>query len=459
MSTIQTIESLRASIAGTLIEPDHPEYDDARKVHNGMIDKRPGLIARCANAADVAAVARFASSNGMILAVRGGGHSGAGLGTCDGGVLIDLSGMRGVSVDPTARTARVAGGSTWGDVDAATAPFGLSVPCGIISTTGVGGLTLGGGHGYLTRKYGLTIDNLLGADVVLADGSQVTANATEHPDLFWALRGGGGNFGVVTSFLFQARPVSAIVGGPMLWPLGEAAKMMRFFTDALADIPEDIYGFFATLVVPPVPPFPEALHLTKACGIVWCSLADEQTTASVLDRFRAHAAPSVDFVGPMTMPAINGMFDALYPKGLQMYWKGDFFSAVSDPAIALHVRHGAELPTMLSTMHMYPIDGAAARVGTDETAWSYRDATYSGVIVGVDADPANAPRVSAWARDYWQDLHPHSCGGAYVNFIGADEGQERVRSTYRDHYARLASIKGKYDPQNLFRVNHNIWPA
>ena len=456
MSTQGSIETLRAALKGKLVIPGDPEYDAARAVHNAMIDKRPAAVVQCAEVDDVVRCLRFAREHGMATAIRGGRHNGGGFGTCDGGLVIDLAGLHAIHVDPVARTVRVEGGATWGEVDKATHVHGLAVPSGVISTTGVGGLTLGGGHGYLTRKYGLTIDNLIGADLVLADGQKVTANATEHPDLFWAIRGGGGNFGVVTAFHFKAHPVHTVIGGPMIWPLAAAPEVMRFYLEAIAGAPDDIYGFFATMTVPPGPPFPEPLHLTKVCGIVWCFTGAADQAERVLEGFRRFKAPAADFVGPIPMPALNGMFDALYPPGLQWYWKGDFFERVDPAAIALHLKYSEKLPTMHSAMHLYPIDGAASRVGETDTAWAHRRAKFSQVIVGVDPAPANADRIRSWARDYWMALHPHSSGSAYVNFMMADEGEERVRSTYGANYGRLAQAKQKYDPANFFRVNHNI---
>jgi FAD/FMN-containing dehydrogenase len=366
--------------------------------------------------------------------------------------------MRGTRVDPAARTVRVAGGCTWGDVDHATHAFGLATVSGIISTTGVGGLTLGGGHGHLTRKYGLTIDNLLAADVVLADGRFVTASADEHPDLFWALRGGGGNFGVVTSFLFRLHPVSTVLAGPTLWPLERAADVMRWYREFVPAAPEDLNGFFAFLVVPPAPPFPEELHKRKMCGVVWCYTGPAEDADRVFQPIQEFGPPALHGVQAMPYPALQSAFDALYPPGLQWYWRGDFVSELSDAAIALHVEYGSQLPTLHSTMHLYPIDGAVHRVARSETAFSYRDTTWSEVIVGVDPDPANRQRITTWTKDYWEALHPYSDGGAYVNFM-MDESQDRVRATYRENYDRLVGVKNTYDPTNFFRCNQNIKPT
>ncbi len=452
------IEQLVSSVRGDIVQPGDATYDEVRRIHNAMIDKCPALIARCVDVADVIAAVAFAREQRLPLAIRGGGHNGPGLGTVDDGLVLDLSPMKGIRVDPANRTVRVQGGCTWGDVDHATHAFGLATPSGIISTTGVGGLTLGGGLGHLTRKFGLTIDNLLAVDMVLADGRVVTASADEHPDLFWAVRGGGGNFGVVTSFLFRLHPLSTVVGGPTLWELDQAANVMRWYREFITEAPEDLNGFFAFLTVPPAPPFPEHLHLKKMCGVVWCYTGPEEHADQVFAPVRDVGPPALHGVHAMPYPMLQRAFDALYPPGLQWYWKADFVRELGDEAIARHLEHARELPTMHSTMHLYPINGAAHRVGQHETAWSYRDATWAEVIVGVSPDPTDTGRITSWARDYWAALHPYSAGGAYVNMM-MDEGQDRVRAAYRDNYDRLVTIKSTYDPTNLFRVNQNIRPA
>jgi FAD/FMN-containing dehydrogenase len=450
-------DEFRAAFRGELIEPGDAGYDDARAVYNGMIDRQPRLIARCVDTADVIAAVNLARDSGTLLAVRGGGHNAGGLGVWDDALVVDLSAMRSVHVDPAAGTVRVEGGATWGDVDHATHPFGLAVPSGFISTTGVGGLTLGGGLGYLTRQYGFTVDSLLSADLVLADGSFVTASNDEHPDLFWAIRGGGGNFGAVTSFQFRGRPVRNVVGGPTLFPLDRAAEILRFWDRFIAEAPEDINGWFGFLTVPPVDPFPPELQLQKMCGIVWCANCEPDRAQELLAPIR-DLQPALDGVMELPFPALQSVFDALYPKGQQWYWRADFVDELTDEAIAIHLEHAAQLPTPQSTMHLYPIDGAAHRVRNGDTAFSYRDARYGQVIVGVDPDPANNDRMSAWTRDYHDALHPHSAGGAYVNMMMHDEGPDRVRASYRDNYDRLVEVKRRYDPANLFRVNQNIAP-
>jgi FAD/FMN-containing dehydrogenase len=451
------IEQFSHKLRGALVMPKDPGYHETRKVYNGMIDKRPGMFVMCVDVADVMAAVNFGRENELLVAVRGGGHNGGGLGLCDEGMVIDLSGIKFIRVDTTNKTARVGGGNLWGEVDHATHPFGLAVPAGIISTTGVGGLTLGGGVGYLSRKYGLTIDNLLEADMVLADGSFVTVNAKQNTDLFWAIRGGGGNFGIVTSFKFQAHPIKTVFGGPTLWPIEKTQEIMAWYQDFIKNSPEDLNGFFATMIIPG-PPFPEFLHHKQFCGIVWCYTGNmakaKETFAPILAK-----KPIFEHVGEMPYPSIQTLFDGLFPPGLQWYWRGDFFNELNEKISAQHLKYGSKIPTPLSQMHLYPITGAAARVGLEETPWAYRDAQYSGVIVGVDPDPKNADKITRWCKDYWEGLHPYSAGGAYSNFMMNDEGQERVRASYGRNYARLAKIKGHYDPHNLFKVNQNIRPV
>ena len=452
------IDEFKSRFRGEVIAPGDGGYDAARKVYNGMIDRSPGLIARCADVADVIEAVRFGRESDVLVAVRGGGHNGGGLGVCDGGLVIDLSRLNGVRVDPAARTARVEGGCTWGDVDHATHAFGMATPGGMISTTGVGGLTLGGGIGYLTRKYGLTIDNVLEADMVLADGRFVTVGPQQNEDLYWAIRGGGGNFGIVTSFLFRLHPVDTVNAGPMFWPMEQATEVMQFYREFIVNAPEELNGFFAFMTVPPVPIFPEELHMKQVCGIVWCHTGTASQLEEAFKPVRKFRPPIFEFVGAMPHPVLQSMFDGLLPPGLQWYWKADFFNTLSDRAITAHAEHGARMPTPLSTMHLYPINGAAHRVGSADTAFSYRDADFAEVIGGIDPDPANKDRIIGWARAYWEATHPFGAGGAYVNFV-MDEGQETVRASYRGNYSRLAAIKATYDPTNFFKVNQNIQPA
>lgn len=453
-----SVEKLRASFRGQILQAGDNGYDDARKVYNGMIDRRPRLIARCVDVADVMAAVQYGRENSLLTAIRGGGHNGGGLGVCDDGLVIDLSRMRGTRVNPAARTVRVQGGCVGGDMDHATHAFGMATPGGTVSTTGVAGLTLGGGIGHLTRPYGLAIDNLLEVDMVLADGRFVTANKKEHEDLFWAVRGGGGNFGVVTSFEFRLHPVKMVNAGPTFWPIEQTPEVMKAYQEFILAAPEDISGFLAFLTVPPVPLFPPELHGKKMCAIIWCSTATPEKAEKATKAMRTVGKPALDHVGPVPFPALQSLFDPLLPPGLQWYWRADFVKEFSKEAIAAHLTQASKAPAGLSQVHIYPIDGAAHRVGRQDTAFSYRDANFALVIVGVDPEPANGPTVTKWCKDYFDAVHPFSSGGAYVNFM-MDEGQERVKASFRDNYDRLTTLKKKYDPTNFFRVNQNVRPA
>ncbi|HKT81971.1 MAG TPA: FAD-binding oxidoreductase [Vicinamibacterales bacterium] len=456
--TAINIEQLRARVRGSVLQPEDAAYETARKVYNAMIDKRPAIIVQAVDQADVIEAVNFARTNSLLTAVRGGGHNGGGLGTCDDGLVIDLSRMKGIRVDPTARTVRVQGGCTGGDMDHATHAFGMATPGGTVSTTGVAGLTLGGGIGHLTRPYGLAIDSLLEVDVVLADGRAVTANARDNADLFWAVRGGGGNFGVVTSFLFKLHPVSTVVAGPTFWPLEQTSEVMAAYQSFITKAPEDVSGFLAFLTVPPVPLFPPELHNRKVCAIIWCSTAPPERADALTKSMRSVGTPLLDHVGPMPFPVLQSLFDPLLPAGLQWYWRADFAKEFSRESIAKHLEHASKMPAGLSQVHIYPINGAAHRVGTSDTAFSYRDANFAVVIVGVDPNPAKKDEITEWCKSYFDALHPYSAGGAYINFM-MEEGQERVMASFRDNYARLAQVKAKYDPLNVFRVNQNIRPA
>jgi FAD binding domain/Berberine and berberine like len=452
-------QELGSEFAGELIGPDDAAYEDARPVYNAMIDRRPALIARCATPEAVAQVVSFARDRDVPLAIRGGGHNGAGLGSVDDGIVIDLALLKDIEVDPEARTVRVGGGCTWGEVDAATGEHGLATPSGIISTTGVGGLTLGGGLGHLTRKFGLAIDNLLEAEMVLASGERVTASADENPDLYWAIRGGGGNFGVVTSFTFRLHEVGTVIAGPTFWTVEQGGEVLAAYRDFILNAPRELNGFFLFGSVPPGPPFPEELHLRQVSGVVWCYVGSEEDAAKAMaPLLDVLPEPLLHGVQPMPHAALQGAFDAVYPKGQQWYWRADFVKEIPDEAVELHAKWGKAMPTWQSTMHLYPIDGAAHDLSSSDTPWSYRDANWGAVFAGVDGDPANVGAIGDWSRGYQEALHPHSAGGAYVNMM-MDEGQERVRAAYRDNYDRLARIKATYDPGNLFRVNQNIEPA
>jgi FAD/FMN-containing dehydrogenase len=461
MSDVAVVEELgaelRVPVRGDVIEPGDSGYDEARALYNAMIDKRPALIVRCRDVADVIAAVDFARDRGLETAIRGGGHNGGGLGSVDDGLVLDMSTMNNVRVDPGARTVTVGGGALLGDVDHATHAFGLAVPAGIISTTGAAGLTLGGGTGHLTRGHGLTIDNLLSADLVLADGSFVQASEDENEDLFWAIRGGGGNFGVVTSLTYRLVPVGNVVGGPMFWPVERADEILDWYRGFIGEQPESLGGFFNFHSIPPAPPFPEELHLHKMCGVVWCC-TDLERADELLAPARA-LEPALDAVQELPFPVLNSLFDGLYPAGDQWYWRADFVAEIPDEAVALHAEWGAKMATWKSGMHLYPIDGAQQKVGKNDTAWSYRDANFAQVIIGVDPDPALKDEIKEWCVDYFEALHPYNFGGGPLNMMGLEEGQERVQATYRDNYERLTQIKSKYDPDNFFHVNQNIQPA
>ena len=452
------VAELSSSVRGRVIAKSNADYDEARKLYNGMIDKSPHFIVSCADVADVVHAVRFGVEHQLLTAIRSGGHNGPGLGSCNDGLVIDLSGMKGIQINLADRKVVAQAGCTQGDLDHATHPFGLGVPTGIVSTTGLGGLTLGGGHGYLSRKHGLTIDNLVEADVVLADGSLVTASASQNSDLFWAIRGGGGNFGVVTSFTFQAHPVSTIYGGLTFWDISHGREVMHWYSDFLKAAPEELCPFLGLKHVPAAPPFPESIQGQQICALISCF------NGSKAEGEKAHAplselpAPTFQHIGEMPFPMLQGLFDELLPSGLQWYWKGDFFPELTSDAIDLHLEHTSRVPNKTSFVHLYPIDGAVQRVAPSDTAWNCRNATWSMVIAGLAVDPSENEAVAKWAKEYWQALHPHSTGAAYVNFL-MDEGHDRIKSTYGENYNRLREVKRKYDPTNFFRVNQNIEPA
>jgi FAD binding domain/Berberine and berberine like len=456
----QTISTFQQNLRGKLIGRNDTDYDAARALYNGMIDKHPLLIARCVDAADVITAVNFGRDQGLLIAIRGGGHNGPGLGSCDDGLVIDLSTMKSVRVDPVNQTVRVDPGCTSADVDHATHAFGLAVPFGIVSTTGVAGLTLGGGTGYLTRKFGLTIDNLIEADVVLADGSFVTASEDKQADLFWALRGGGGNFGVVTSFLFRAHPVSTVYAGPIFWEATHAKEVMSAYRDFLPTAPEELGTFFGLKAVPSTDPFPKDYWGKRACAVISCYNGTASDGEKLMAKLLNSVPPPIfNWMGAMPFPAIQMLFDPFFPKGLQWYWKGDFVKSLPDDAIDTHIAQAAMAPCELCLTHLYPIDGAVHRVPNDATAWNTRDATWSMVIAGIDPDPKKADALKSWGRAYWKAIHPFNLEGGYLNFMMNDEVEGRVQATFGDNYKRLASVKAKYDPNNLFRVNQNILPA
>jgi FAD/FMN-containing dehydrogenase len=450
-----TVEGLSAAVRGRVVERGDAGYDEARALYNAMIDKRPAAIAYCVDEADVSAAIAYAKGHDLRIAVRSGGHNGGGLGSVDDGLVIDLSQMNTVTVDEQARLVRVGGGTLLKDLLEATHQHGLTVPVGIIGTTGVGGLTLGGGVGHLSRTFGLTVDNLVAATVVLADGSVVQCDTERDADLFWAIRGGGGNFGIVTQFSFRCHPATNVLGGPVFYDLGDAADVLRWYREFVPAQPDELGIWFGFVSVPPGPPFPEELHLRKVAAIVLTQVGDEESPA--LREARSFGTPLMDGVGPMPIPVWNTAFDGVYPAGDQWYWRGDFVEELSDAAIDVHVEYADKLPTWKSTMHLYSIDGAASRPGNDETAWGYRHAKWAQVVAGVDPDPANAAAITEWSKSYSDALKPYVLAGGYSNF--AMDEPDRVQGMYGANYERLARIKAQYDPENVFRVNQNIKPA
>jgi FAD/FMN-containing dehydrogenase len=451
------LDGLREQIRGQVIAEDDAGYDDARKVYNAMHDRRPALVVRCANPGDVIAAVNYGREQGGDLSIRGGSHSAPGFGTNDGGIVIDLSPMKGIRVDPRNQTARAEGGCTWGDFNHATYAFGLATTGGIISTTGIAGLTLGGGIGYLTRGLGLSLDNLLSVDVVTADGQFLVANEQENEDLFWALRGGGGNFGVVTSFEYRLHPIKDIVVGIFIFPLDRARDLFQFYREFIQQAPEELGGFPAYLVAPPLPFLPESEHGKTFCGMVACWAGPLEDGEGSFQPIRSLGPTVGELVSRMPYPAINTLFDALLPPGLQQYWKGSFATELTDGAIDAHLIHGPDIPTVNCAMHIYPLNGAVSRVAGDATAFAYRDTKFATVIAGAWPNHADNEKNIKWVKDYYKALEPHSSAGGYINFMDADD-QGRIKENYKGNYERLVSAKRRYDPQNLFHLNQNIRP-
>jgi len=449
-----SVNTLKQSLTGKLVEPVDGDYEKARKVYNENIDKKPRIVAFCADVADVISCVKFAIANSLVLAIRGGGHSGPGHGVENDAFVIDLSSINYTSIDKTAGVIRVGGGCVQAQIDHATHALGLATPAGIVSSTGIGGLALAGGSGYLTRKYGLTIDNMVSASVVLADGSLVTASASENQDLFWAIRGGGGNFGVVTEFTLKLHPVSMVTGGPTFFDVSRTKEIMQWYREFMPNAPRELSGFFLLAYVPPGPPFPEHLWSKNVCGIMWCYAGTSAQAGSIFEPVQK-LNPDMHGVMELPFPAINSMFNPLYPEGLQWMWKGDFFKDLPDEAIDRHIEFGTTIPSGQSFMHLYCVDGAAADIASNATPWAHRDAKWSMVIGGVDGDPANFDKIATWARRYQESLHPFSTGGGYLNFA-MDEGVDRIKASFKDNFPRLVELKKKYDPTNVFKLNQNI---
>ncbi len=457
--TIEAVSALKSVERGEVLQPGDLTYDEARKVYNAMIDRHPAVIVQCADVADVMSAVDFARERKLPVSIRGAGHNVAGFAVNDEGVVIDLSHMKGIHVDPVQRVVRAEGGVTWGELDHATHPFGFAVPGGIISTTGIAGLTLGGGVGNLTRTYGLSCDNLLSADVVTADGKLIVASATQNADLYWALRGGTGNFGVVTSFEFRLQPVATVLSGLIIYPLERARDAMRNYREFMRTAPNEVNAYFGFHLIPPAPFINKELHLKNMCLVSACYVGDIAAGEKALAPLQTFGPPAQVLVMPTPLPVVNSSLDALVPKGNYDYWKSDFVNELTDEAIDVHVEHGAKVPTISSGMHLYPVDGLASTIAADATAWGYRDAHFTHNIFAMDPDVANTEKNKAWVRAYYDALHPYSMPGGYVNFMMSDEGEERIRATYGSSYARLAQIKEQFDPDNLFRMNQNIKPT
>jgi FAD/FMN-containing dehydrogenase len=453
------VSRLDGRLQGTAIGPDHPDYDGARRGHNQSFDYRPALIARCVDADDVSTAVRFAAAEGLELAVRGGGHSLAGFCSLDGGLVIDLAAMRSVQVDAGARTAAVGGGATAGDLDRATHEFGLATPSATVSTVGMSGFTLGGGIGHLVRAHGLAADNLIGAEVVLADGRRVRADEESEPELLWALRGGGGNFGVVTELRYRLHPVRTVIGGPMLWELAEAPEVLELYLRWLPEQPNEVSAFLAVMVVPPAEPFPEAIRLRPVCALVWCNTAAPEHARGALDAFRAAApAPLLDAVTELPYPALQSAFDPIAQIGTHNHVSSQFYSSLPGEAAAEFVRFGETTPHWLSFTHLYPLSGAAAGPRNDDTAWAWRDAAFAHMFLGSTDEPSHDNELREWARGFADALAPYGIGGAYSNLL-MDEGPDAARDCYGDNYERLSRVKAAYDPDNLLHHNQNIAPT
>ena len=451
VATADSVQPLAEVLSGRILTPGDPGYDEARRIHNGLIDKHPAAIARCLHTADVVNAVNFGRSEGLEISVRGGGHNVAGRAVTDGGLMIDLSLMKGIHVDPAARTARAQAGVTVGELDRATAAFGLATPSGVVSSTGIAGLTLGGGIAWLMGKYGMAVDNLLSAEVVLASGEVVTASEDTDPDLFWALRGGGGNFGVVTSFEYRAHPLASVLGGPVLHPLAAAPQLFSFYREFAADLPDDLSTQAVFLHAPDG-------SGTKLCGIALCHAGDDAARAEADVRpLRQFGSPAADMVQRMPYPAVNTGVDWLFPAGALNYWKSAFFSELSDPAVEAMASAFERAPSELCALVIEDFHGAATRVAPTATAFPHREPGYNLLLISQWTDPADTEAGIAWARETFDALSPYMADRSYTNYLSADD-YDRVRQAYGPNYQRLLELKRRYDPDNLFRLNHNIDP-
>jgi FAD binding domain/Berberine and berberine like len=454
---------LRGSFRGELLLPTSPGFDTARRIWNGVIDRRPACIARCTGVADVVAAVRFARDHDLEIAVRGGGHNVAGTAVCDGGLIIDLSAMRAVLVDPASRTAWVQGGALWGDVDHETQAHGLATTGGIIGHTGVAGLTLGGGIGFLMRKHGIAVDNLLAAEVVTAEGRVVHASADEHPDLFWALRGGGGNFGVVTSFRFALHPVGpTVMAGPVFWAADDTTEVLRFYRDFVAEAPDELGTVVRLGTVPPLPVIPEDLYFRPAIAVICCYAGAVEDGERAVQDVRGFGTPLVDLLGPSPYAAFQGAVDDTVPHGWHYYWKATNLAGLPDDTIAVVADHAYAAGSPRSYAAMFHMGGAVSRVPHNATAYAGRDVAHNIIIDAAwlpEESDVHAAAEPAWARRFLHALQPQRASGVYVNFLDSDDDSSRVRDAYPDEiYQRLAEVKADYDPDNAFHHNKNIQP-
>lgn len=454
------VESLQARFQGEILRPSDAGYDNARRIWNAMIDKYPALIARCTNSDDVVRAVNFARDNSLLLSVRGSGHNVAGNALCDGGLTIDLTLMKDIHVDPERGTARAQPGVVFGEMDRATQPYGLAAPGGIVSETGIAGLTLGGGFGWLTRKYGFTCDNLISVEIVTADGRLLTASSTENPDLFWGIRGGGGNFGIVTSFEFQLRPVGPeVLAGLILYPIEAAADVLRFYRDFTASTPEELGAMAVFRTAPPAPFIPQALHGKPVLAIIVCYVGDVEEAERVVQPLRDLGSPIIDAIKRQPFSAHNSSLDSGQPAGKHYYWKSEYVTEIGDDAIEILAGSAAHMTSPYSRLAVFHLGGATRRYDEQAMAVSHRNAEHIIAINTGWADPQDTEKQIQWTRDLWTAIRPFSSGGVYVNFLSADDGEDRVRAAYgAEKFERLAQLKRKYDPQNLFQINKNISP-
>lgn len=453
------VRELEDGFRGQIVRPRDPSYDERRKIWNGSIDRFPALIARCAGVADVIAAVRFAGRTGLVVAVRGGGHSFPGLSTCDGGVVIDLSAMKGVRVDPVARRVRVQAGVLLGELDRETQAFGLAVPAGIVSHTGVAGLTLGGGIGFIMRKYGLTIDNLISVDVITADGQLVKASEDENADLFWGVRGGGGNFGIVSEFEFRLSPLGRhVVAGPVLWPMEEAPSVLRFYREWIADAPDELMTIVVQRKAPALPVVPPELVGKRVVGVVCCHAGSIEEGEKLVRPLKEFGSPALDLCVPKPYLEHQRMFDPSFRPGCWYYVRSCDVAGLDDDVLDVMAEYGRRIASPLSSVALWQMGGAVARVGQDETAFNGRNVGYTFNINGNTESAAGFDEEREWARAYWSALSPHHTS-VYVNFL-MEEGEARIRQAYGDEkYGRLKALKRKYDPRNFFRLNQNISPS